>query len=269
MGKLAYLKSEYDIKGIEGVLAAVAFRFFINNPLNVAKDKVSKHIRDLYDNRVAYGVFEGMQLSEDVWWGKHDVAAKVLGVYEASVLRQIAASAKTSNVFVDIGAADGYFAVGALYAGLFDRSVAFELSDRGRALLAANAANNGVSDKLEIKGAADPTELLSCLMPGDKAVVLCDIEGAEFGLFDETVLSQLAGRTTAIIIETHPTFVTDGQEALRTLIARAEKHFTVKHILSDDPKLNQFSELDSFSDDERLLTFSEGRPEKGHWLLLL
>ena len=44
--------------------------------------------------------------------------------------------------------------------------------------------------------------------------------------------------------------------------------FNVSCIQRDYYNPNHFSELDDFSDEERLLAFSEGRPKNMKWLVL-
>ena len=79
---------------------------------------------------------------------------KLLGTYEQELhplleqLRQ-----HPVDVAFDIGAAEGYYAVGMLFAGLASRVVAFETNPAGQALVMDMARLNGVADRLSVFGA--------------------------------------------------------------------------------------------------------------------
>ena len=266
MSKFSYLKKCFRDEGMKGVLEAVAFKYVITNPLEAAKSKVNSAIRSRYDNRVQYGTFAGMQLSTEIWWGRFDIASKILGTYESSVLRRLEENAQGADCFIDIGAADGYFAVGVLTSGLFPHAVAFEISERGRRMLARNAVNNGVVASLDIRAEATFEGLNHVVAEHQRPVILCDIEGGEFALLDEALLEKLT--TCVMIIELHPMFFDDGRARVNALCERASAWFDAELFYSDDPAISQFRELDDFTDDERALAFSEGREGRGEWLLL-
>jgi predicted RNA methylase len=50
----------------------------------------------------------------------------LLGLYEASVMEQLKAFSAQASTLIDIGAADGYFGVGLVAAGVYTRSICFE-----------------------------------------------------------------------------------------------------------------------------------------------
>ena len=223
-------------------------------------------VRARHGGEVAFGEFAGLRLSDDPWWGGLDASAKILGAYESQVVREVAALSGRGRMLVDIGAADGFFAVGALVGNLFDRVTAFEISDRGRAALTAVARLNGVENRIDIQAEADAAALARVVGANPDAVVLCDIEGAEFDLFDDALLATLAG--CSVIIELHGPFDADGAGRRHDLRARALRHFDCRLLHRDPIPVDAFDALADLDDATRLLAFGEGRKRRGEWLVL-
>jgi len=251
---------------VRTALKVLSKRLGVRSDFYYAKEAVRSHIHDVHGNTVAYGLFEGMQLSENVWWGKYDVPLKILGAYEAQVLKKMAEFAQHSSTFIDIGAADGYYAVGALKSGLFEQSICFEISEKGREALLENAKINGVSDKLTIFEEADQNSLASLSKQSTDGFVLCDIEGAEFSLFNHQVFKEL--RNMHLIIELHCMFFENGEHLKEELISAAEEFFVIELMRSANAPVGEFDELSHFKDDYRYLAFSESRDTAGEWLVL-
>ncbi|WP_443642537.1 hypothetical protein ABXT66_05765 [Candidatus Levibacter sp. Uisw_134_01] len=89
-------------------------------------------------------------------------------------------------ILIDIGAADGFFAIGCIYSGISKHCYAFEQSDLSRSALAKIAEINQVSENITIKGEVTNQNFLSLLPQNidfSKAIVLCDIEGGEYSFF--------------------------------------------------------------------------------------
>ena len=173
---------------------------------------------------------------------------------------------KSQDLLVDIGSADGYFAVGAMRANLFGSCICFERSEKGRAVLSENAKANKVADRLSILDAATPASLRSAIPSGRSGVILCDIEGAEFSVLDEDVLRHFA--QMHVIIELHDFLIEDGPAQRDALVQRAEQVFTVEYLKRTAPPIYDFPELKAFDDNHRLLAFSEGRDTETDWLVL-
>jgi hypothetical protein len=245
-----------------GVLRKFGFR----NKVEKSAELVASYLRERYEDRVAHGPFKGMQLSRQAWWGTKDASSKLLGVYERQVQDQLEAFASNASVLIDIGAADGYMAIGAVRSGLYARAFCFEISASGRLRLKENAEANGVSDRIEIFGEASRDSLCPLLADTADAVILCDIEGAEFELLSEDVLE--AARDVRLIVELHDPFVANGAELKAGLLDRASRWFDIAILKSADIRLSRYPELERFNDAQRLLAFSEGRGRAMEWLVL-
>ena len=71
------------------------------------------------------------------------------------VLNEIIGLSGTFKHFINIGSADGYFAVGTLYDNYYQSGTAFEISQSGREITKKNANENNVCDELDILGEAN------------------------------------------------------------------------------------------------------------------
>jgi tRNA G46 methylase TrmB len=121
-----------------------------------------------YNYEVAYGPFKGMKLNKDIWWSKNDRITQTLGTYEEHILESlIDFRNKGATRLIDIGAADGYFAVGMAYAKIYKNVYAFEIEQQGRYRIAENAYANGCKDSLIIQGEATHSSLAE-ILDGEK-----------------------------------------------------------------------------------------------------
>lgn len=139
---------------------------------------------------------------------------KLLGTYEhelAPAFEQ--ALARKHDLIVDIGAADGYYAVGFAYRQPNTRVIAYDQDPRARTELANLAKLNGVADRIEIRGRCDPAELEQ--LPPSAGLVIVDCEGFEDHALNPETISHL--RHWDFIIETHDGLV---PEVTKRLIER-------------------------------------------------
>ena len=232
-----------------------------------AKRKVLTKLLAVYGPVVGDGPFRGMKLSTDPWWGGFDLISKILGNYEPHIVEHILALAKKGeSTFVDIGAADGYFPIGLTMDGTFQKAYAFEISPEARAKMSTSIENNGCSEKIVVGEEANAKTLKKVVDECNNAVILIDIEGAEYDLLNNEVLNML--ESSYIICELHPWLAVDGQRKQQDLIARANELFHVSFLQRKAYEPNKFAVLEEFSDDERLLACSEGRPQNMQWMVL-
>ncbi|PTB84490.1 hypothetical protein C9939_05200, partial [Pseudidiomarina aestuarii] len=120
-------------------------------------ERVSLEVFDMLGGIVRYGPFKGLVLQKGTWWGKSDLGSMLLGLYEKEVLDYIdSIKIEDFSSFVDIGAADGYYACGLLSSGKIKNAICFEQSDFGRSVIESNWRNNGGAGRLEVFGEASP-----------------------------------------------------------------------------------------------------------------
>lgn len=129
---------------------------------------------------------------------------KLLGAYEAELAPAMeVAVARGYSHILDIGAAEGYYAVG-LARRLPDAQViAYEGSAAGRAMLREMASANDVADRVTVAGWCDAAALaaLAPTLPAGRTLVICDAEAAEYDLLDPAARPELAG--CDLVIELH------------------------------------------------------------------
>ena len=242
-----------------------------NRGMGIAIDKKRNLLSLELSNRmrhiVKYGPFKGMKLTHENWWGSYDRASMLLGIYEKEILDSIMTASKKRNVFIDLGAADGYYSIGTLVSGRFNKSYSFEISSKGRDVIQKNAILNKVNNKLEIFGEA--TKDFYKKIPRNhlnKAVILIDIEGGEFNLLDKEVFESL--KRSIIFIEIHEWFFKDGEKKLKQLLNNAKPFFKISKLTTTSRDLSVFPELSNLIDSERWLIASEGRARLMTWLRL-
>lgn len=239
----------------------------VEDPITRARSRVQRKIIELHRYVVAYGPFEGLNLDRDVWWGRYDLTTKMLGVYEEHVTAKLCELLKKTNgPFVDIGAADGYFALGVAVGRLAKQVYAYEISAEGRQKLSRNIHLNGCEDGVTVEAEANYESIARLVDVHENIVGLIDIEGAEYGFLDARMLELM--RNSRLIVELHPWLVEDGIEKEKRMLNLAEDFFRVSFIERETYNPNGFSELQEFSDHERLLAFSEGRKRNMKWLVL-
>ena len=226
----------------------------------VRRYRLGQVLSDHFENTVAYGPFKGLVLSDTSWWGAADRGSMLLGFYEKEVLNSLEVFAKDRDTFIDIGAADGYYAIGVVASGLFSESFCFELSEEGQAAIEKNAKRNSVADRVHIFGEANEgfmsgiTEKFAVNL--GNTVFLLDIEGAEFHVVNEAFLQEVS--RAALIIEIHD-WEAPSQSGVDELVNLAQKYFEVSWLTMGARDLSGFMELQDWPDDDRWILCSESR----------
>lgn len=235
--------------------------------INKKRKLLALNLNSTFKNTIKYGPFKGMVFTKDHWWGASDRSAMLLGIYEEEILNSLMLTPRKYNVFVNIGAADGYYSIGSLISRKYTMSYAFEISAKGRDIISKNAALNKVSKKIKIFGEATkdfykdiPKKYI------DKSVILIDIEGAEFSLLNRRLFEQI--KNSIIFVELHDWSFKDGKKKLEILMTETKPFFKVTILKTTSRDLSKFPELSEYSDSDRWLIASEGRPRLMSWLRL-
>ena len=241
--------------------------FFMKSEIEKYKELVWDKVKERYGLEVAFGPFKGMKLSPNAWWSKKNMTAQVLGIYESNVIFELENYAGKFSNFIDIGAADGYYAVGSVFNGMYKNSHAFEINELGRKTILETAKINNCEKQISIYGEANSSKIRDIIKKDGSALVIIDIEGGEFDLLSEDMLNSL--RQCVVICELHPFMFSDGANKLSSLVKRCDRSFEISF---NHRKIYQFPEcdlLDTLPDDARLLAFSEGREAAMQWMILV
>jgi predicted O-methyltransferase YrrM len=204
---------------------------------------------------VLHGPFAGMEYPDSAVGRVHHLTAKLLGAYERELAPLLP---RRPRVFVDIGAADGYYAVGFALASPSTVVHAFEVDPVAKRVLRASARLNRVADRVVLHGPANARRLASIDLRD--ALVLCDVEGAEVDVLAGEALPALAGAT--VLVEVHPLGDGDTGPPLRE---RFEPTHTVRAIEPEARDARAYPELAALGADAGVL--DEARFGRTIWLL--
>lgn len=155
-------------------------------------------VAERMDPVVQAGPFAGLRYPPERLADVDAPVAKLQGVYEREII-DVFASAVGCPLFVDIGAADGYFAVGMAHASRATVVHAYDIARSARELCATVARLNSAEQRVIIRRRFTRKDLAELDLTG--ALVLCDIEGGERRLFDGALAAQLA--PARVVIEVH------------------------------------------------------------------
>jgi hypothetical protein len=234
--------------------------------LESRREIISQKLANQLNFKVKYGPFKGLLLNSDFNWSKSDIAPMLLGTYEQPILEYIAKTSTNIRNFINIGAGDGYYAVGMLYANFSERAFAYEISEKSRQSILGNAISNDVKNRINIKGAVTNNFLSEYSEKElEESLILVDIEGAEFELFESLDVNKLI--RTRIIIELHD-FIEYSEHKVARLVSQFIESHSISIIKTGPRNLDEMPELENMHDSDRWLMISEGRPKLMKWLCL-
>ena len=245
-------------------LIIIIFRI---DEINNTRYRLSNKFMKEFNGIVKYGILSGFKLSNSSWWGDIDRASMLFGLYEKEVLESLKDASKNYTHLIDLGAADGYYGVGTVKSGLFDKATCYEISLEGQKVITESAMINGVGDNIVVKGEAK-TNFYKDIGPSlrKKSILFVDIEGDEFNLLTKETFQ--AFKDSIIIIELHNWLFSDSIDKLESLrLNITDTHF-ITNITTSSRDLSLFPELVKLSDNERWLMCSEGRGKLMQWLRL-
>jgi precorrin-6B methylase 2 len=190
---------------------------------------------------------------------------KILGSYERELSNLIESLCqKPYSSVVDIGCAEGYYAVGLARRIPNTKVYAFDSSERAQALCSEMAQKNGVS--VEIGGVCNKTTLFDMDL-GPRALIICDCEGDEMNIFDKETAHHLEKHD--VIIESHDCFNIEITHHLYEVFSSTH---TITEIESIDDTLKayryNYPELASFSLEEKREFLRECRRGIMRWLYM-
>ncbi len=149
---------------------------------------------------VVGGPFKGMRYHGKAACGV--AAPKMMGVYESELAPWLQKwSAIPFQNIINIGAAEGYYAVGCAMLWSHATVTAFESSEEGRRLLTCNVELNRLQSRVKIMGHCGQEELQASMLNGQPSLVIVDVEGSESHLLKPGKIPALAN--AHIIVEIH------------------------------------------------------------------
>jgi hypothetical protein len=210
---------------------------------------------------VRRGPFAGLRYPEALVADHGDLVAKLVGSYELELAPVLASWVGRVGTLVDVGAAEGFYAVGMAVASPGTRVVAFEADPAAREQCRLLAEHNGVAGRVELRGEATAAELAA--LDGDGVAVLCDCEGCEVELLDPAVVPALRRRT--LLVELHDFAVAGATETIRARFAPTHDVELIEGRGRDGVRP---PELAGLPDRDRLRLLGERRPGPMRWAWL-
>lgn len=171
------------------------------------------------------GPFKGMRFLPHSAEGCH--IPKLLGCYEQPLVPHVERAVVSGyGTVLNIGCAEGYYAVGMARRMPASRVMAFDLNPRAQETCKQLAHENDVSSRVQVAGAFRLADFAA--FTAQRVLVLCDIEGAERELLDPAAAPALAGMD--LIVESHECLVPG---VTKTLIDRFESTHEITTVDDD------------------------------------
>ena len=230
-----------------------------------------KVINKLCGNNIVVvdGVFSGLVYPSQEATGSA-LGLKIAGVYEeelSSVIEEII-QRKYDEVW-DVGAAEGYYAIGLAKKCPALKVVAYDINPYARKLLEKMAVANNVKDRVRIESWCTPETVLNYKFNG-KTLIICDCEGYEKELLSESTVGALAD--TDILVEVHDNLDKRDENIgnqIRTCFNKTHNITEIESLaLYEKAYKHSDEERFSFLSDKELLRFMEERERKMKWFFM-
>jgi hypothetical protein len=210
--------------------------------------------------KIRSGPFAGMEYVSAATEGA--LIPRLLGTYESELHPHLAAfAAEGIETVIDVGCAEGYYAVG--LARLMPQATihAHDIDPAARTACAELAAKNGVAERVRIGEAFAPEGFQA--FAGQRVLVMVDAEGAELDVLQPDRAPALAGMN--LIVETHDVY---RQGALDELARRfAPTHEII--LVHQQPKVfDPPAWLQNLPHLDQLLAVWEWRQQPTPWLVM-
>jgi SAM-dependent methyltransferase len=228
----------------------------------VIRDELSEQMAAALQWTVGAGPFAGMKIVTDASWGDGIVIPKLFGCYEQELHSALSrAVARLPTLVIDIGCAEGYYAIGLARLLPKARVIAFDIDPKAQEICRAVASKNGVADRIRVEGECSPNNLAALVAAEDKKLLVVDCEGAERSLLTADVIRQM--RNTDVIVECHDFMDAGITSALTGLFAQSHD---VERIDQGGRNPNLYTPLRQLSEIYRWLVLCEFRPVTMNWL---
>lgn len=191
---------------------------------------------------------------------------KILGTYESeihSVVQEIIHN--PPQVVIDIGCAEGYYAVGFAIKCKKTQVLAFDTAKEARKLTSELALVNTVSDLVEIESEFCVEKVLPTIL-GKTCFILCDIDGAENVIFQPENAGFL--KDCQILVETHDGYIEGVTQRLLNIFHNTHNARVIDSNCDYKNKSLNYT-TSAFCETNRVLRgrfFEEGRPFPQKWV---
>lgn len=218
------------------------------------KDReIGQKVFDITRGQVVAGPFAGLIYVATARGSS--IGPKLLGTYELE-LREIVegAIARAYPIVINIGAGEGYYAVGLAKRLPATRFICFDADPSNQEQIKTLAKLNGVEAQIDVRGFCDDAALRNALADSKPTLVICDIEGAEVEVLRPDAVSALAN--VDLLVEMHDIVRKGCTAAVRP---RFESTHTIEVIPTRPRRQEDFPAGVAVEPRERLAFMNEGR----------
>lgn len=218
------------------------------------------------NHKILFGPFKGVEIPEALastspsW-----CAGWILGTFEQQLLKFI--TSKRWKSVVNIGAAEGYYPVSLLKTGYALEAIAFESLEAERSKIKLFSELNEVENKILIMGHAESNFLdtinIKSFASGPNLMIV-DIEGAEFDLFDINMMRKL--KDFHVVIEVH-NFVVQEMTRINSFIKLVSRYHKIEIVTENSRNIPSREEISFLSRRDLMLIIAEDRPSDMFWIL--
>jgi len=223
--------------------------------------KINKAFVDHHGLKVLGGPFAGMTYVPLSVGSAY--VPKLLGSYESELHPAINCAIQEGyDAVIDVGCAEGYYAIGLARSMPEVQVFAFDTSLEGRSLCAAMAQENNVKERVKIAGACDHAQLNALLTAG-RNLVICDCEGYEYQLLRMTAVPNL--RKAHLLVELHPWAE---PVASRSFLQEFAPTHNIDVLTSRDRRSEDFPPLAFLPKEKQQIAVNEWRPKDQQWVMM-
>ena len=190
---------------------------------------------------------------------------KLSGTYENELTFVFEGLKKNKyDLIVDIGCAEGYYAVGMAMQFPNTPVYAYDSDPFARKLCSDMALLNQKQHQVFVNGACT-VEVLSSLVMGKRCLILSDCEGYEEFLF--TAENQHIFNQSDLIVELHPFQNKNIKKEIYQILSKGHQIQFVSSLDANRKALELSEEYIHFSNEEKVQIVNETRPYTMDWLI--
>lgn len=159
---------------------------------------VNRRLVERFGLVVQEGPFKGMKYVAEAM--SSGFAPKILGCYESEICFAVHEAINANyQIVVDVGCAEGYYAVGFAVTSPKSHIFAFDIDNKCRSLCAQMAILNDASSRVTVRSKCDHASLSE--FAGRSVLLFCDCEGSELDLLDPRTVPAM--QSWDILVELH------------------------------------------------------------------
>ncbi|HRO42527.1 MAG TPA: methyltransferase [Flavipsychrobacter sp.] len=245
---------------------SLRFTEWLRYERSLYEHQLSEHRLGIFfsDLTVRDGYFKGLRYPGFGSFGS-SLFPKLSGSYESELVPVFKELERNHyDQIIDIGCAEGYYAIGLAKKHPQAFVHAFDISENARRLCHTMAEINQVAERIMVEGECTPKWLRE-MDANVRRLLVCDCEGFERKLFDDTNVGSLA--QCDLVVELHPMYYTDVKEYLHELF-KDTHHITYVSSYDDARKIFDLpATYTSFPPVDKVKLVQEGRSFSMDWMI--